>query len=112
MNYNYLNETTARGIATMVVAEQHPTSSIPIHMIVNPLLRPVLAKPTVGQISSEQKITFWQIATAASIGLSAYHGYKRNDSLGWGIAWGLLGGLFPIITPAIAVAEGFGVRKR
>lgn len=44
----------------------------------------------------------------ASSGLSAYHGYKRNNSIGWAVGWGFLGGLFPIITPAIAFAQGFG----
>ena len=44
----------------------------------------------------------------ASSGLSAYHGYKRNDSVGWAIGWGILGGIFPIITPAVAFAQGFG----
>jgi len=54
----------------------------------------------------------WAVIGAVSTGLSAYHGYRRNDSLGWGIGWGLLGGLFPIVTPAIAFAQGFGKRKR
>ena len=48
----------------------------------------------------------------ASIGASAYHGFKRNDSVGWGIVWGLLGGIAPVITPAIAVAQGFGEPER
>jgi hypothetical protein len=43
--------------------------------------------------------------------LSGYHGYKRNNSIGWGIGWFLLGGTFPIITPTIAFAQGFGKRK-
>jgi len=46
--------------------------------------------------------------TAASTALCAYHGYKRNSSFGWGLAWGMLGDMFPIIAPAIAVAQGFG----
>ena len=50
----------------------------------------------------------WQAIGIASVGASAYHGYKRNNSLGWGIGWGILGGLFPILTPAIALAQGFG----
>lgn len=45
-----------------------------------------------------------------SMGLCAYHGYKRNDSIGWGVAWGALGSAFPIITVAIAAAQGFGER--
>jgi hypothetical protein len=55
---------------------------------------------------------FWGVVDAASIGVSAYHGYKRNNgSVGWALGWGLLGGLFPIITPAIAFAQGIGKRK-
>ena len=41
-------------------------------------------------------------------GLGAYHGYKRTGSVGWTIAWALLGGLFPIITIPVAFAQGFG----
>jgi hypothetical protein len=28
--------------------------------------------------------------------------------VGWAVGWAALGGLFPIITPAIALAQGFG----
>lgn len=48
----------------------------------------------------------------ASMAASAYHGYKRNDSIGWGLAWGALGTLIPILTPAVAVAQGFGKRAK
>lgn len=58
----------------------------------------------------------WQIAygvaATASFGLSVFHGYRRHDSLWGGLGWGLLGLLFPIITPAVAFAQGFGERKR
>jgi hypothetical protein len=53
----------------------------------------------------------WAVASAASAGASAYHGYRRNDSLVWGVVWGVLGGAFPIITPAIALAQGFAKPK-
>lgn len=53
----------------------------------------------------------WRIASIASTAACAYHGYKRNDSVGWAIGWGLLGGMFPVITPAIAVAQGYGKKK-
>lgn len=56
----------------------------------------------------------WAIYAAVStvsMAVSAYHGYKRNDSIGWALAWGLLGSLFPVITPVIAVAQGFGKPK-
>jgi hypothetical protein len=47
-------------------------------------------------------------ATAAG----AYHGYKRNDSVGWAIGWGLAAGIFPYIALPIAAAQGFGERAR
>lgn len=48
---------------------------------------------------------------AGTIG-GAYHGYKRNNSVGWGIGWAVLGGLFWPIALPIMVAQGFGERKR
>lgn len=56
--------------------------------------------------TTNQKIWMW--LSAASSAASAYHGYKRNQSIGWAIGWALLGGMFPVIVPAIAVAQGFG----
>jgi hypothetical protein len=47
----------------------------------------------------------------ASMAASAYHGYKRNHSVGWALWWGFMGAVFPVITPVIAVAQGFGKRK-
>lgn len=48
------------------------------------------------------------VARPVSVGLSAYHGYARDGSWLSAIVWGLLGGLLPVITPAVAVAQGFG----
>lgn len=47
-----------------------------------------------------------------SAAASAYHGYKRNKSVGWAVWWGLMGFLFPIVTPAVAIAQGFGKRSK
>lgn len=66
------------------------------------------AEGIVGQDASSGARTLWAIASLASSGLGAYHGYARNKSIGWGIWWALMGGIFPIITPAIAFAQGFG----
>lgn len=46
-----------------------------------------------------------------SSGASAYHGYRRNKSVGWAVWWGFCGAIFPIITPAVAIAQGFGKRR-
>lgn len=54
----------------------------------------------------------WAVAATASFAASIYHGYKRNDSVGWAIWWGLMGALFPVVTPTVAVIQGFGKRKR
>jgi len=43
--------------------------------------------------------------------LGIYHGYKRNDSVGWALWWGLTAAAFPIITIPIALAQGFGKKK-
>jgi len=52
------------------------------------------------------------LVSAASAALSAYHGYRRHESVGWAVWWGVMGGLFPVITPAIAWAQGFGHHEK
>jgi hypothetical protein len=57
----------------------------------------------------------WGAASIASGAASLYHGVKRNDgSVGWGLWWGLMGTIFPIITPIVAIASppGFAKVKR
>lgn len=51
------------------------------------------------------------ILTLASASVSAYHGVRRNKSVGWGIWWFVMGATFPLITPTIALAQGFGRSK-
>ncbi len=53
----------------------------------------------------------WGILSTVSGAVSGYHGYKRNDSVGWALVWFALGSFFPVITPVIAVAQGYGKRK-
>ncbi len=52
--------------------------------------------------------TIQQLGSTAGVVLGAYHGYKRNDSVGWAIGWALLGGLFWPITIPVSIAQGFG----
>jgi hypothetical protein len=51
------------------------------------------------------------VASTVSMGACFYHGLKRNDSVGWGLGWAFLGGLFPVVTPLFALYEGFAVPK-
>ena len=54
----------------------------------------------------------YALASVAGTGIGAYHGYKRNESVGWAIGWALLGGLFPVVVIPVAYAQGIGERKR
>jgi len=52
------------------------------------------------------------LIVAASVGASAFHGYRRHHgSIGWAVGWGVLGMFFPILTPAVALAQGFSRPK-
>jgi hypothetical protein len=54
-------------------------------------------------------VVLWGLVTLLSIGLSAYHGYRRNrGSMEGAIGWGIAGGVFPVITPVVALMQGFG----
>ncbi len=56
--------------------------------------------------------TVSMVLVTSSVALSAYHGYRRNRSIGWAVWWALMGALFPVVTPAIALAQGFGQPSR
>ena len=53
----------------------------------------------------------YRVASAVSAAAGAYHGYKRNKSVGWAIGWFFFGGLIPPLAIGIALAQGFGKRK-
>ena len=55
--------------------------------------------------------TGYRIGAVVATPLLVYHGYKRNDSVGWAIAWGLLGGGFWFFGVPLAFAQGFAKRK-
>ena len=62
------------------------------------------------EVSPNVRAVAAMIGTAI-VGAGIYHGYKRNNSVGWAIGWGLMAGMFPIITIPIAIAQGFGKPK-
>jgi hypothetical protein len=84
----------------------------PVSMNAAPVHQSALGPAPAGELTlslpSASLVLTAQVIEAASVGLSAYHGYKRNDSVGWAVVWGVMGGLFPVIMPAIAFAQGFG----
>ena len=70
------------------------------------------AETDIGRVTPNKGVMAWAALSTASMGVSAYHGYRRTQSIGWALGWAALGAMFPIITPTIAVAQGFGKRKR
>jgi hypothetical protein len=52
----------------------------------------------------------YSVLATVSAAACGYHGYKRNNSIGWAVVWFLFGGWFPVITPVVAVAQGFGTK--
>jgi hypothetical protein len=54
----------------------------------------------------------WWLAGTVAMGALAYHGYKRNNSIGWALVWGLLGGIIWPITVPVALAQGYGKPAR
>lgn len=90
-----------------------PAGFVPIANLATPWVSPSGQIAPAGQVTSpvvyyQSLSTAMQLLIVASAGFSAWHGYKRNhDSVGWGFAWMGLGALFPVITPIVALAEGY-----
>ena len=71
-----------------------------------------LSMPSMSVSSWINSAMIFELLAVASAGVSAYHGVKRNHgSIGWGVWWFLMGGLFPVITPIIAIAQKPGFAK-
>ena len=51
------------------------------------------------------------VAGLAAVPTLAYHGYKRNDSVGWALVWGIFGSWVWPITVPVAFAQGYAKLK-
>jgi hypothetical protein len=63
---------------------------------------------TAGKLSGSQIKGALTLTAAA---FAAYHGYRRNTSILWGMIWFACGTVFPVFTSAIMVAQGFAEEK-
>jgi len=89
---------TEKGLATL-------RAQLPATNLYNLQKTPALAG--VGQETAALG-PFWSVVVPLSAGVSAYHGLKRNHgSIPWALGWGFAGAVLPVITPAIALAQGF-----
>ena len=75
-----------------------------------------LPSATVGRaLAFTNTMTGWFTRTnilgalsVASAVVSGIHGFRRHrGSIGWGLMWFLGGTVFPVVTPALAIAQGF-----
>lgn len=62
------------------------------------------------EISPVAAVAYSALSVAGTV-TGAYHGYRRNKSVGWAIGWAILGSIFPIITIPVSLAQGFGKPK-
>lgn len=53
----------------------------------------------------------YRVGAAVATPLLVYHGYRRNESIGWAVVWGLIGGGFWVFGVPLALAQGFAKRK-
>ncbi len=71
---------------------------------------PATASP--GMCTSPIWRGIFALAGLAGAGLGIYHGWNRTHSTPWTAAWGVAGGLFPIIAIPVMLVQGFGKRGR
>jgi hypothetical protein len=72
-----------------------------------PLLPPMPPFPDIPEQPAWRK-ALGMVAGAAC----AYHGFKRNESAGWAVAWAAFGSGAPFLALPIALAQGFGKPAR
>lgn len=61
-----------------------------------------------GTVSDVTGVVFSPPVMAAAAAAQIWHGYKRNKSVGWALAWGLIPS---VIGLPLALAQGFGKPK-
>lgn len=77
---------------------------------------PATATPPAAASGTGFKMSANGMVLSASLSLlsgavSAVHGWKRDHTPISVFGWGVLGMMFPIITPAVALAQGYGRRR-
>lgn len=75
-------------------------------------LSPQLVYAARMSLTETRAATWKTYATVAAAAGAAFHGYRRNQSLFWGLAWFALGSLFPITTTVVALAQGYGAPRK
>lgn len=69
---------------------------------------PLLPTTVVPESVDPKKAVRALLVGLAFAGIAGYHGYKRNDSALWGLAWAVGGFVCPVVTLPFAFSQGFG----
>lgn len=114
------------GCSSGNVADSYGLGGLGMYTLLNNGVARVLTRPLAGlgqdgEVSTNPDGTpvvvyrwWWVYSLIALVagGASAYHGYRRNDSVGWAVVWYLMGAWFPFITLPVAFAQGYAKRAR
>lgn len=73
---------------------------------------PPASNPQTPAAGSSEWMTVYEVASFAGAALGAYHGYKRNNSVGWAFGWFIFGAVLPVLAIPVMFAEGFGKPER
>jgi hypothetical protein len=106
--YNVANEATLGKIGRFLGQANGPGNATPPATDVLAPPADANGQPTTYTVP----VAVYAMLGTISAGASAYHGYRRNQSVGWAIWWAAMGYLAPVITPAIGLAQGWGKRAR
>lgn len=96
------------------VEDQQFSGTLPPSVDLGRLGEDVLATPDPEVVVVEEErsgLDFWGILSVAGAAAGAYHGYRRNRSIGWALVWALCGSIAPVITVPVALAQGYGKKK-
>lgn len=78
-----------------------------------------LGLANLGQ-AADTSVPFWDspgvrfvmtTGSVLSVPALAYHGYKRNRSVGWALVWGIFGSMVWPVTVPVAVVQGYAKPK-
>ena len=119
MNHQHARD----GVSPLVwnaLAQLRPSGGVGGQSLADPTAVDVRPVPTDDQVPSEVRRNpdgsytafgvVWASLQAASVFACLVHGYRRNNgSVGWALGWAFMAGLFPVVMPAFAVAQGYGV---
>jgi len=96
--------TAPRPTTALAVRPSGAAAPAPFHLEVG-TPRPTAPAPTL----LDKAYPYLRTGAAA---LGAWHGYSRNQSVAWALAWAAAGGIAPAVTTGIAVAQGLGRPER